>query len=241
MPVSCHLYACRADNYGVLVRDEASGKVALIDVPEEMATREAIEETGWTPTHIFITHHHYDHVDGVGGIRSSYDVEVIGNAADAHRLPRLTHEVTPGDTVMLGQTAFEIIDTPGHTVGHIAYVSREEKLAFVADTLFALGCGRMFEGTPEQFHASLQKLAALDPETEIYFGHEYTLANARFAVAMDPNSSTLADHARQIEGLRAAGMPTVPTKLKTELAFNPFLRAKDAAEFAGLRSAKDSF
>lgn len=191
MPVSCHLYACRADNYGVLVRDEASGKVALIDVPEEMATREAIEETGWIPTHIFITHHHYDHIDGVGGIRSSFDVEVIGNAADAHRLPRLDRQVNPGDTVMLGETAFEIIDTPGHTVGHIAYVSREEKVAFVADTLFAMGCGRMSEGTPEQFHTSLQKLAALDPETQIYCGHEYTLTNARLPSRWTPTAPPL--------------------------------------------------
>lgn len=241
MPVSCHLYPCRSDNYGVLVRDTATGKVALIDVPDEMATHEAIDETGWTPTHIFITHHHHDHIDGVGGIRASFDVEVIGNAADAHRLPRLTHPVDAGDTVMLGKTAFEILDTPGHTVGHIAYVARADKVAFVADTLFAMGCGRMFEGTPAQFFGSLQKLAAFDPETDIYCGHEYTAANARFAVAMDPDSSTLADHARQIEGLRAAGMPTVPTKLKTELAFNPFLRAKDADDFARLRAAKDSF
>ncbi len=241
MPINCHLYPCRSDNYGVLVRDEATGQVALIDVPEEMATREAIEATGWTPTHIFITHHHGDHIDGVGGIRSSYDVEVVGNAADKARLPRLTRDVTPGDTVMLGETPFEIIDTPGHTVGHIAYVSRPEKTAFAGDTLFALGCGRLFEGTADQMHASLQTLAALDPETRIYCGHEYTLANARFAVAMDPDSSTLADHARQIEGRRAAGLPTIPTTLKTELAFNPFLRAKDAADFARLRAAKDNF
>ena len=241
MPINCHLYACRSDNYGVLVRDEATGQVALIDVPEEMATREAIETTGWTPTHIFITHHHADHIDGVGGIRSGYDVEVIGNAADKARLPRLTREVTAGDTVMLGETPFEIIDTPGHTIGHIAYVSRPEKTAFVGDTLFALGCGRLFEGTADQMYASLQTLAALDPETRIYCGHEYTLANARFAVAMDPDSSTLADHARQIEGRRAAGLPTIPTTLKTELAFNPFLRAKDTADFARLRAAKDNF
>lgn len=241
MSVTCHLYACRSDNYGVLVRDDATGAVALIDVPEEMATREAIEDTGWTPTHIFLTHHHGDHIEGVGGIRSSYDVEVIGNATDAHRLPKLTRAVNPGESVMLGETAFEIIDTPGHTIGHIAYVSAAEKVAFVGDTLFALGCGRMFEGTPAQFHASLQALAKLDPETKIYCGHEYTQANARFAVAMDPHSSLLADHARQIDGLRAQGNPTVPTTLKKELAFNPFLRAKSVAEFAQLRAAKDSF
>lgn len=241
MPISCHLYPCRSDNYGVLVRDDDTGNVALIDVPEEMATREAIETTGWAPTHIFITHHHGDHIEGVGGIRSSYDVEVVGNAADKARLPRLDRDVSPGDTVMLGQTPFEVIDTPGHTIGHIAYVSRPEKLAFVGDTLFALGCGRLFEGTAQQMYTSLQALGALDPETRIYCGHEYTLANARFAVAMDPDSSALADHARQIEGRRAADLPTLPTTLKTELAFNPFLRATDATDFARLRAAKDSF
>jgi hydroxyacylglutathione hydrolase len=239
--IAIHQYPCRSDNYGVLVHDEATGATALIDVPEEQATREAIETKGWTPTHIFLTHHHGDHVDGVGAIRSSYQVEIIGNAADAHRLPELTRQVNPGDTVMLGQTAFDVLDTPGHTVGHIAYVSAAEKVAFVGDTLFALGCGRMFEGTAQQLHHSLQKLAKLDPDTKIYCGHEYTQANARFAVAMDPDSSALADHARQIDGLRASGMPTVPTTLKKELALNPFLRAQSVEEFARLRAAKDSF
>ncbi len=241
MPVQIHQYPCRSDNYGVLVRDEATGATALIDVPEEMATREAIEATGWIPTHIFLTHHHGDHVDGVGAIRSSYQVEIIGNAADAHRLPKLTHPVSPGDSVMLGQTVFDVLDTPGHTVGHIAYVSAAEKVAFVGDTLFALGCGRMFEGTPDQFYGSLQKLAKLDPDTKIYCGHEYSQTNARFAVAMDPDSSALADHARQIDGLRASGMPTVPTTLKKELALNPFLKAHSVDEFARLRAAKDTF
>jgi hydroxyacylglutathione hydrolase len=241
MPVECHQYPCRSDNYGVLVRDSATGKTALIDVPDEMATRQAIDETGWAPTHIFLTHHHHDHIDGVGGIRSSFDVEVVGNETDASRLPRLDRPVHPGDTVMLGETAFDIIDTPGHTVGHIAYVAPADKLAFVADTLFALGCGRMFEGTPQQFFDSLQKLKALDPQTQIYCGHEYTQANARFAVAMDPDNSALADHARQIEAKRARGEPTVPTTLAIELAFNPFLRAIDVEDFARLRAAKDSF
>lgn len=241
MPVRCHQYSCRDDNYGVLVHDEATGKTALIDVPEEMATRQAIDETGWAPTHIFITHHHADHIDGVGGIRSSFDVNVVGNAADAHRLPRLDTPVNPGDTVMLGQTAFEIIDTPGHTIGHIAYVSHQEKLALVADTLFAMGCGRMFEGTPEQFFASLQKLAALDPETLIYAGHEYTQSNMAFALSLDPDNEALQAHGAEIDALRAAGKPTLPTKLATELAFNPFLRASSADDFATLRAAKDRF
>lgn len=241
MPVICHQYPCRNDNYGVLVHDEATGQTALIDVPEEMATRQAIEDTGWTPTHIFITHHHADHIDGVGGIRSSFNVNVVGNAADAHRLPRLDTSVDPGDTVMLGETAFEIIDTPGHTIGHIAYVSRQEKLAFVADTLFAMGCGRMFEGTPQQFFASLQKFADLDPDTHIYAGHEYTQSNMAFALSLDPGNAALKVHSEEIDALRAAGKPTLPTKLATELALNPFLRAKSAEEFGRLRAAKDNF
>lgn len=241
MPIICHQYPCRSDNYGVLVHDEASGKTALVDVPEEMATRKAIEDTGWTPTHIFITHHHHDHIDGVGGIRSSFDVEVVGNAADAHRLPRLTQEVHPGDNVMLGETAFQVIDTPGHTIGHIAYVSDEAKLAFVADTLFAMGCGRMFEGTPEQFYSSMRALAALDPDTLIYAGHEYTQSNMAFALSVDPDNAALKAHAEEINALRAAGKPTLPTTLATELALNPFLRATSAEEFGRLRAAKDAF
>lgn len=241
MPVTCHQYPCRSDNYGVLVHDEATGQTALIDVPDEMATRKAIEATGWTPTHIFITHHHNDHIDGVGGIRSSYDVQVIGNAADTHRLPRLDRQVNPGDTVMLGDTSFQVLDTPGHTVGHIAYVSDEAKLAFVADVLFAMGCGRMFEGTPEQFFASMQKLAALDPDTQIYAGHEYTQSNMAFALSLDPDNEALKAHADSINKLRAAGKPTLPTTLATELALNPFLRAKSANEFGELRAAKDAF
>lgn len=241
MPIICHQYPCRSDNYGVLVHDEASGKTALIDVPDEMATRKAIEDTGWTPTHIFITHHHDDHIDGVGGIRSSFDVEVIGNAADAHRLPRLTREVNPGDSVMLGETAFQVIDTPGHTIGHIAYVSDEAKLAFVADTLFAMGCGRMFEGTPEQFYSSMQALAALDPDTLIYAGHEYTQSNMAFALSLDPDNEALKAHAEEINALRVAGKPTLPTTLATELALNPFLRATSVEEFGRLRAAKDAF
>lgn len=241
MPVICHQYPCRDDNYGVLVHDEATGQTALIDVPEEMATRQAIEDTGWTPTHIFITHHHPDHIDGVGGIRSSFNVNVVGNAADAHRLPRLDTSVDPGDTVMLGETEFQVIDTPGHTIGHIAYVSKQAKLAFVADTLFAMGCGRMFEGTPQQFFASLQKLADLDPDTLIYAGHEYTQSNMAFALSLDPGNAALEVHNEEIDALRAAGKPTLPTKLATELALNPFLRAKSAEEFGRLRAAKDNF
>lgn len=241
MPIACHLYPCRSDNYGVLVRDEATARTALIDVPDEMATRAAIDATGWTPTHIFLTHHHGDHIDGVGGIRSTFNVDVIGNAADAHRLPRLDREVHPGDEIMLGDTPFTVLDTPGHTIGHIAYVSAAERLAFVGDTLFALGCGRMFEGTARQFFTSLQALAALPDETRIYCGHEYTQANARFAVTMDAHNAALAAHAADIERLRAEGRPTVPTTLGIEKRFNPFLRAASADEFAHLRQAKDRF
>ncbi|MEM6711908.1 MAG: hydroxyacylglutathione hydrolase [Pseudomonadota bacterium] len=236
-----HLYLCRSDNYGVLIRDPASGAVALVDVPEEMATRRAIEATGWTPTHILITHHHDDHIDGVGGIRSSFDVSVVGNAADAHRLPRLDVEVSPGDTVAVGEMRFLVLDTPGHTVGHVAYVNEKDKIALVGDTLFALGCGRMAEGTPDQFHVSLQALAALDPQTLVFCGHEYTEANARFALTINPDDTALQAHAQRIVDTRARGEPTVPTRLADELTFNPFLKATDAANFARLRSAKDSF
>lgn len=241
MPLSCHLYPCRSDNYGVLVRDTASGAVAIIDVPEEMATRAAIQDTGWTPTHILLTHHHHDHIEGVGGIRSSFPVSVVGNGADAHRLPRLDQEVGGGDTFMLGDSAIDVLDVPGHTIGHIAFVSTSNKLAFVGDTLLALGCGRLFEGTPEQMFESLSKLASLDPDTMIYSGHEYTQANLKFAQSVDPHNEALQKRGQTINAQRARNEPTVPAKLCDELATNPFLRAPDAASFAKVRAAKDDF
>ncbi|MEM1288542.1 MAG: hydroxyacylglutathione hydrolase [Pseudomonadota bacterium] len=241
MGLKCHQYSCLEDNYGVLVRDESSGRVAVIDVPEEMATRQAIEQTGWEPTDIFLTHHHWDHIDGVGGIRSSFDVKVTGNAADARRLPKLDNAVHEGEIVSLGETEFQVIDTPGHTVGHIAYVSEAAKVGFVGDTLFSLGCGRMAEGSAAQFFDSLQKLSRLNPETNLYCGHEYTLTNARFALSLQPENKALSEVVRDINERRSQGKPTLPTTLAFECEFNPFLLARSAEEFASVRTAKDNF
>jgi hydroxyacylglutathione hydrolase len=176
----------------------------------------------------------------VVALAAEFGARVAGAAADAHRLPALDEALRPGDSFTLGQSAALVLDSPGHTLGHVVYRSVEAGAAFVGDTLFALGCGRLFEGTPEQMWASLQTLAAWPPETVIWCAHEYTAANARFTLSLDPRPETAA-HAEAIFAARTRGEPTVPTTLETELRFNPFLRAGDAEQFAARRAAKDGF
>ena len=253
MPLDIRTYPCLSDNIGVIMRDGATGAVGLVDVPEETAAIAALDQAGWTPTHIFITHHHADHIDGVGGIRSRFDLEVIGYSEDAHRLPRLTQWVHEGDKVMLGETTFEVIETPGHTTSHIAFVT--DGAAFVGDMLFSLGCGRLSEGTPHEMWTSLLKLRALPDDTKIYCGHEYTQSNARFALSIDPDNDALKARAAEVDDLRAKGAMTVPSMLGEEKAANPFLRADDPdlahkigmadadpeQVFARIRMMKDGF
>jgi hydroxyacylglutathione hydrolase len=230
-----------ADNYVWLLRDEATGTVAVVDPGEAAPVEIALAQRGWRAAVILLTHHHGDHVGGVAALRAAHGAAVIGAAADAHRLPALDRAVSPGDTVAVGESQAVVIDTPGHTRGHIAYHFAEAGVLACGDTLFSLGCGRMFEGSAEEFFATLRRLAVLPDDTLVLCGHEYTQSNARFALTVEPDNAALRARAAEVEALRAAGRPTVPVRLGTEKATNPFLRARDAAAFAALRAAKDSF
>ena len=246
---------CRADNYAYIAHDPASGATAVIDVPEAAPILDALDRSGWRLSDVLLTHHHHDHVEGLSELLDHSPARVIGAAADAHRLPPLDIAVTEGDEVTIGNEAGRVIDVSGHTLGHIAFHFAGSGAVFTGDSLMALGCGRVFEGTMAQMHASLGKLAALPPYTLIYSGHEYTEANAAFARSVDPDNPRLADRTREITETRAAGHPTVPASLGLELATNPFLRAHDpdirahlgmaratdAEVFAEIRTRKDRF
>jgi hydroxyacylglutathione hydrolase len=230
-----------SDNYVWLLRDEATGTVAVVDPGEAAPVEIALAQRGWKAAVILLTHHHGDHVGGVAALKAAHGAAVIGAAADAHRLPALDRAVSPGDTVAVGESQAVVIDTPGHTRGHIAYHFAAAGVLACGDTLFSLGCGRMFEGSAEEFFATLRRLAVLPDDTLVLCGHEYTQSNARFALTAEPDNAALRARAAEVEALRAAGRPTVPVRLGAEKATNPFLRARDAAAFAALRAAKDSF
>ncbi len=244
---------CRTDNYAYLVHDEESGAVAVVDVPDAAPILKALAARNWTLTDIFITHHHQDHIDGVDRLKAETGARVIGAVADIHRLPALDQAVREGDRVRIGAVEGTVIDVSGHTIGHVAF--HFPGAVFTADSLMALGCGRLFEGDPATMWASLQKLAALPPETQVYSGHEYTAANGAFAVTVDPANTALAERVADVARARAAGEPTVPALLSLELATNPFLRATspevkaqvglagapDAEVFAEIRRRKDCF
>lgn len=246
---------CLSDNYAYILRDGDTGEVAVIDVPEAGPINAALSDRGWTATQVWITHHHYDHVDGLPDLLAAHPAKVVGAKADAARLPDLDLAVSEGDTVSLGSLQAQIFDVSGHTVGHIAFYVAAASACFTADSLMALGCGRLFEGTAPQMWDSMQKLMALPPETTICSGHEYTASNAKFALTVDPDNSALISRAAQVDAARAKGSPTVPSTLATELATNPFLRpadpgiratlgmptAPDADVFAEIRKRKDNF
>ena len=230
--------AILSDNYAWLLRDD-TGATAMVDPAETAPCLAAIEAAGGRLDMILITHHHDDHIAAVDAVRAKYPCTVVGAAADQYRLPHLDRAVKPGDTVMLGDTALTVIDTPGHTLGHIAY--HGGGILMSGDTLFSLGCGRLMEGTPADMFASLQKFAALPADTIVCCGHEYTAANARFAIHADPDNAALQARSAEVTRQRGAHQPTVPTLLSAELAENPFLRAPDVAALASLRAAKDIF
>ena len=249
-----HQFFCLNDNYGVLIHDPASGDTATIDAPEAAPIERALADKGWRLTHVLMTHHHADHAGGVADLKSKWDCAVVGNAADAGRLPALDATVEPGGTYDFAGHRAHIIDTPGHTVGHIAWHFGDDRLLFAGDTLFAMGCGRVFEGTFEQMWASLARLKALPADTTVHCGHEYTQANARFALTVDPDNPALVERARKVDELRSRGAPTLPTTIGLELETNPFLRvddpairrrlnlenASDAEVFAEVRRRKDA-
>jgi hydroxyacylglutathione hydrolase len=229
------------DNYSWLLQESATGKVAIIDPAEAEPAIAAIEAAGGKLDMIFLTHHHGDHIDGVAALAEKYHPQVVGNAADSHRLPKLDIAAHEGDLVDFGAAKARVIDTPGHTLGHIAYYFADGGILAPGDTMFSLGCGRLFEGTAEDMYRSLQKFSDLPGGTLVCAGHEYTASNAKFARWADPDNAALRDRAAEITALRAANQPTLPVTLDSERACNPFLRAPDAASLAKLRSAKDIF
>lgn len=246
---------CLADNYAYLIHDPTTGQTAVIDVPEVGPILAALEARQWRLTDILITHHHDDHIQGVDALRARTGAMVMGAAADAHRLPRLDLPLTEADSFSVGSEFARVIDVPGHTLGHIAFHFPESRLCFTADSLMAGGCGRLFEGTARQMHASLAKLAALPPDTLICSGHEYTASNLRFALSLEPDNPRLISRKAEVADRRAKGIPTVPVPLEEELATNPYLRAHlpalktavglpdadDVTVFAEIRARKDKF
>ncbi|WP_170429722.1 hydroxyacylglutathione hydrolase [Ruegeria arenilitoris] len=255
MPLEIVTIPCLSDNYAFLAHDAASGQTALVDAPESGPILAVLEARGWRLSHVLLTHHHWDHVDGLPGILEKHPAKVIGAAADAHRLPPLDQQVSDGDTFEIGGEPVQVLDVSGHTVGHVAFYLPQSSVVFTADSLMALGCGRLFEGTAPQMWASLSKLAALPDETIVCSGHEYTQSNAKFAITVDPDNAALQQRMVDIDRARADGQPTVPSTLALEKATNPFLRAADpaiqaqlgmenadpAAVFAEIRARKDRF
>jgi hydroxyacylglutathione hydrolase len=230
-----------SDNYIWLMHDAASGETVTIDPAVAPPVLDAAAARGWTISQIWNTHWHGDHTGGNAAIKAATGALVTGPAAEAERIPTLDRRVGEGDVVRLGALEASVLEVPAHTAGHIAYHLASEAVAFVGDTLFAMGCGRLFEGSAEQMHANLQRLAALPPETLVYCAHEYTLSNGRFAAAAEPDNRAIRARLADVEAARAAGEATVPTTLALELATNPFIRASSAAELARLRRWKDSF
>lgn len=240
MPVNIHLFPCLSDNYGFLIRDAATGTVACVDTPDGARVLEELDRLGWGRLDLILnTHWHPDHTQGNASVKAATGAEIVG-PEEVRRAAPLDRVIKDGDRVSLGQTVFEVTATPGHTLGHVVFRSVADPVAFVGDTLFPLGCGRLFEGTPDQMWKSLQTLSTWANETVLYGAHEYTAANARFALSLDDRPE-MAAHAEAIFAARSRGEATVPTTLRVEKAFNPFLRSEDADDFARIRAAKDSF
>jgi hydroxyacylglutathione hydrolase len=247
MPLTVHQFPCLSDNYGFLARDEATGKVATIDTPDADAILAQLAKLGWTLDLILNTHWHPDHAGGNEALKKATGATITG-PAEVTRIAPLDRVVRGGDVVMLGETRFAVIDAGGHTLGHIAYHDAADHIAFVGDTLFALGCGRLFEGTPEQMWDSLARVTDLPDDTTVYCAHEYTASNARFALTVD-DDPMLKARAEAVFAARERGEATVPTTIAVEKATNPFLRApllrpaaaSPAQAFAEIRAAKDSF
>jgi hydroxyacylglutathione hydrolase len=244
-----------SDNYVWLAHDPATAATAVVDPAEVAPVLKALEQRGWRLTHILNTHHHADHVGGNIALKRQFGCTVVGPRADRDRIPEIETEVGESDTYRLGEAEAHVYDVPGHTRGHIAYWFPESQALFCGDTIFAMGCGRLFEGTPQQMWSSLSKLRKLPPETRVYCAHEYTQSNARFALTVEPTNQMLHQRARAVDMMRARGEPTVPSTMGEELATNPFLRAdkpeliaaaglagKPPAEaFAEIRRRKDKF
>ena len=255
MPAETHLFSCLKDNFGVLIHDPATGATASIDAPEAAPVEAALKATGWRLTDILVTHHHGDHTGGIAELKARHKCRVTAPRNEAARIPAVDATVGEGDTVKVGTLTAHVLETPGHTAGHIAYVFDNDRLAFVGDTLFSIGCGRVIEGTPEMMWASLLKLRGLPDDTLIYCGHEYTEANIRFALTVEPDNKDLRARAEEAKRQIAAGKATIPTRMGEEKRANVFLRADVPAvatavglagkparqEFAEVRARKNRF
>lgn len=250
-----HQFICRSDNFGVLIHDDESGVTASIDTPDPDPIRRALAEKGWSLTHIFTTHHHGDHTAGHAALKSETGCIIIGPEKEADRIPGIDQRVSEGSKFSFGGHPLCVLETPGHTAGHVAYWLPDDNIVFVGDTLFSLGCGRLLEGDGATMWQSLQKLTALPKETLIYCGHEYSKSNAAFALSVEPNNVSLQERAEEIRELRDSNLPTLPVSLAAELAQNPFLRPDSpeiqerldmvghplATIFSELRRLKDRF
>lgn len=253
--LSVELIPALRDNYIYLVRDQETNTTAVVDPAESGPVIEALSRRGWTLDLILNTHHHGDHTAGNGDLKTKYGARLIGPSAESARIDAMDEMVAEGDTVMIGASVGHVLDTPGHTRGHIAFHFPDSAVLFAGDTLFVLGCGRLFEGTPEDMWRSLSKFLPMPDETRVYCGHEYTVSNARFAVTVDPLNRALESRAREVEDMRARLEPTIPTTMGQERATNPFLRPDDpgirhaldmldadtVAVFAEIRARKDAF
>lgn len=255
MPVEIVTIPCLSDNYAFLVHESTTGETALVDIPEFDPISEELCSRDWDLTYVLLTHHHSDHIDGLSELLEVYPAKVVGAKNDASRLPKLDLAVEEGDVFSIGDVTVSVMDVSGHTLGHVAYYLADARAAFTADSLMALGCGRLFEGSPTQMYQSLEKLAGLPPETLIYSGHEYTQSNGRFAITIEPENAMLQRRLEDVTLARNAKRPTIPSLLKLELETNPFLRCGETSVqrsvgmegadreviFAELRKRKDAF
>ena len=237
MPAQVHLFPCLKDNYGVLLHDPQSGATAAIDAPEAAAVEAALKATGWKLTDILVTHHHADHTDGIPALKQKHGCRVVAPQEVTAKYSFVDETVREGDKVKIGKLVGNVIETPGHTLGHIVYWFHADNLVFAADTLFSVGCGRVIEGTMDQMWASMIKMRDLPDETKVFCGHEYTAANIKFALSVDKGNKALLARAEQAAKQLAAGEPTIPTTIGEEKQTNPFLRAADPALAAGLGMA----
>jgi hydroxyacylglutathione hydrolase len=255
MPAETHLFPCLKDNYGVLLHDTSTGSTAAIDAPEAAAVDAAINAKGWRLTDILVTHHHADHTQGIAELKKKHLCRVIAPRKEASKITDIDVTVREGDVVQVGSLVGRVLETPGHTAGHISYWFKTDKLAFVGDTLFSVGCGRLLEGTPETMWRSLLKIRNLPADTQIYCGHEYTASNVHFALTIEPKNMALRTRAEEVVRLTEQKKPTIPTTVQQEKSFNPFLRAdlhsvaagigmegaNPESVFATIRARKDKF
>jgi hydroxyacylglutathione hydrolase len=228
------LFPCLKDNFGVLIHDPATGATAAIDAPEAPPIEAALAASGWKLSDILITHHHYDHTDGIRELKQRHGARVVAPRDEAAKIPAVDETVGDGDTVSVGSLTAQVIGTPGHTLGQINYFFPTAKLLFAGDTLFSIGCGRVIEGTPGMMWQTLLKLRALPDDTALYCGHEYTAANIRFALTIEPDNEALKARADEVKRQIAAGMPTIPSLMGEEKRANVFLRADEPAVAAAV-------